>query len=134
MMTSKKNIYRFFYNATFLVIKRITDVLWNKIRWYRPIERVGKLRVMYFYSFLFFSLLSGEGDTFFSQPRFHSIVSANRKILFFYEYFLFIYKYILIGSCANRSLIFNQWQRWSYFLKKKYCSWRYSIFLFFLIN
>lgn len=120
MMTSKKNIYRFFYNATFLVIKRITDVLWNKIRWYRPIERVGKLRVISLSSFFFSLLLSGEGDTFFfsPQPRFlHSFVSANRKIFFFYEYFLFTHKYIL--TARKRSLICLHKIDWSYFLKNK---------------
>lgn len=50
----------------------------------------------------YFSLLSGEGDTFFFQPRFHSILSANRKI-FFYLY-INIYNWIVI--CTNQSLIY----------------------------
>lgn len=71
-------------------------------------------------SFFFSLLLSGEGDTFFfsPQPRFlHSFVSANRKIFFFYEYFLFTHKYIL--TARKRSLICLHKIDWSYFLKNK---------------
>lgn len=116
-MTSKKNIYRFFYNATFLVIKRITDVLWNKIRWYRPIERVGKLRVISLSSFFFSLLLSGEGDTFFFPPP--TTIPSCLPIVkfFFYEYFLFTHKYIL--TARKRSLICLHKIDWSYFLKNK---------------
>lgn len=91
---------------------------------------------------LCFSLLPGEGDTFFLfffffRPRFHSIVSANRKI--FFSRIFCIYIYIIGHSCtksifnprlliAIRSIVFF-WKK-----KKKYFSWRYYIFLFLLIN
>ena len=117
MMTSKKNIYRFFYNATFLVIKRITDVLWNKIRWYRPIERVGKLRVISLFFFFLSSPFRWRWHIFFPPPNHDSFVSANRKIFFFYEYFLFTHKYIL--TARKRSLICLHKIDWSYFLKNK---------------
>lgn len=128
-MTSKKNIYRFFYNATFLVIKRITDVLWNKIRWYRPIERVGKLRVISLSSFFFSLLLSGEGDTFFFPPP--TTIPSCLPIVkfFFYEYFLFTHKYIL--TARKRSLICLHKIDWSYFLKNKNIV---HFIFFFLIN
>lgn len=138
-MTSKKNIYRFFYNATFLVIKRITDVLWNKIRWYRPIERVGKLRVTYFYFSLFFSPSRWRWHIFSFFFFFSTTIPSCLRIVksFFHEYFVYIY---IIGHLCTKS-IFNPClliaiRSIVFFWKKKkiYFSWRYYIFLFLLIN
>lgn len=72
-----------------------------------------------FLSLLFFSLFSFQVKVthFFSPPNHDSFVSANRKIFFFYEYFLFTHKYIL--NARKRSLICLHKIDWSYFLKNK---------------